>query len=342
MHVGDRRVVEVPAPDEGRESGQECLAGLAISGAHARLDHRRPLPVLPDALIVGGGGGHGDGDGGRPRIGPQPKVDAEDVAVLGSLRQETDDLLRHAHENRAGLQPLAQPRRVGVVEDDDVDVGGVVQLAGPVLSHRQGEEADALLGIGGVVELYPAGTGRIAQQPSERRGQRAVRGSRQGPRHRLDAPHPAEVAERDEQRRLLLQEPKRAHCVRLRLRALAFGPSARDGRRECLGWIRPQEAVEARGVGDAQAPKIWRARRDAGDEPARGSPRAQGAPQDGGVPANLGRKVVQTRRALLGVRVQRRGAHLVDEHAHAAAVRLGSSITAIRPGPLSSSRSAPP
>src|SRR5690606_10814313 len=45
MDVGDRRVVEVFAPYERRQLVQEGAPGLLVSGADARLDEGRALPV---------------------------------------------------------------------------------------------------------------------------------------------------------------------------------------------------------------------------------------------------------------------------------------------------------
>ena len=49
LDVGDRRVVEIFPPDEGRELLQDRFAGLDVAGAGARLDQRGALPVLADA-----------------------------------------------------------------------------------------------------------------------------------------------------------------------------------------------------------------------------------------------------------------------------------------------------
>ena len=53
MDVGDRRVVEILAPDERRELGEEALAELEIAGGRPRLDHRRALPVLAERFVIG-------------------------------------------------------------------------------------------------------------------------------------------------------------------------------------------------------------------------------------------------------------------------------------------------
>ena len=72
MHVGDRRMVEVAPPDEGRKLLQERLAGGDIAGAGPRLDEGRALPGLALALVVSVGEVGGDRELGRTRIGPQP------------------------------------------------------------------------------------------------------------------------------------------------------------------------------------------------------------------------------------------------------------------------------
>ena len=52
VHVGDGGEVEIFAPDEGRQIVEQRLARRDVAGAGARLDHRRALPVLADALVV--------------------------------------------------------------------------------------------------------------------------------------------------------------------------------------------------------------------------------------------------------------------------------------------------
>ena len=72
MHVGDRRVIEIFAPDEGRQIAEQPFAGGDIAGARPRLDERRALPVLAPALVIIERGFGRDGDLGRRRIGTQP------------------------------------------------------------------------------------------------------------------------------------------------------------------------------------------------------------------------------------------------------------------------------
>ncbi len=52
MDIGQRGEIQMLAPDERRDLGQQGLAGLEIAGARKRLDHCRALPCAPLALIV--------------------------------------------------------------------------------------------------------------------------------------------------------------------------------------------------------------------------------------------------------------------------------------------------
>ena len=91
VDVGDRREVEVFSPDERRELADEGLARRDIAGDGARLDQGGALPVLPHALVVEQRRRGGERDARRGGIGPQPQVDAEDVAVGRALLQQRDD-----------------------------------------------------------------------------------------------------------------------------------------------------------------------------------------------------------------------------------------------------------
>ena len=92
VHVGERGKVEIPPPDERRDLAEQRLPGLAVAGARVRLDHRRAFPGAPFALVVAERRRGRDRDRRRGRIGTQPQIDAEDVAVAGALLQQP----RHA------------------------------------------------------------------------------------------------------------------------------------------------------------------------------------------------------------------------------------------------------
>ena len=53
MDVLDRGEIEMLAPQEGRELGEERGAGVAVAGHRPRLDQGGALPVLAGALVIG-------------------------------------------------------------------------------------------------------------------------------------------------------------------------------------------------------------------------------------------------------------------------------------------------
>ena len=81
VDVGDRREIQVPAPDERADRLQELRPGREVAGHRARFQHCRALPVLAHALVVGDRGGQRDAGGGGGRVGAQPQIGAEHVAV---------------------------------------------------------------------------------------------------------------------------------------------------------------------------------------------------------------------------------------------------------------------
>src|SRR5262249_56007211 len=81
--------------DEGRKPREERLPGRNVARAWPRFDQRGALPILSAALVVVERRRGGDGDLSRGRIGTQPQIGAEYVAVGGTLLQE---LHQHAPE----------------------------------------------------------------------------------------------------------------------------------------------------------------------------------------------------------------------------------------------------
>ena len=70
------------------------------------------------------------------------------------LLQETNELARQSHEEVRRLDIRREPSLVRVVEDDDVDVAGIIELVAAELAHgddeiaawRRGRRADDLAG----------------------------------------------------------------------------------------------------------------------------------------------------------------------------------------------------
>src|SRR5262249_14422958 len=82
MNVLDGGKVQMLAPDERTHPMEKLLARRDVAGHRAGLDHRRTLPVLAHAFVVGLGRYHRHGKRGRGRIRAQPQVGAEDIAVV--------------------------------------------------------------------------------------------------------------------------------------------------------------------------------------------------------------------------------------------------------------------
>ncbi len=137
VDVVDRREVEMLAPDVGPKSGDECLADPDVSRHGMRLDHGGSLPVLADALVVELGRLHRHGQRCRTGIGPQAQVGAEDVSVDRGFGHQLHQQPRRPDEMARRLLVVVDCRRVPVVEQDQVDIARIVELAGAELAHPE-------------------------------------------------------------------------------------------------------------------------------------------------------------------------------------------------------------
>ncbi len=88
VNVGDGRIVEVFAPDEGGHLLQEGKTKRQVAGHRARLDHRRPFPVLAERFVIMPRRVKRHRRRRRAGIGPQPQVDPQHIAFAGALLQE--------------------------------------------------------------------------------------------------------------------------------------------------------------------------------------------------------------------------------------------------------------
>ena len=174
VDVGDGREIQVLAPDIGREVLQDGAACGDVAGDGPRLDEGGALPVLADALVVDERRAGRDGKRGGTGVGPEPQVGAEHVAIAGALGQQAHEIAGDAHEERLGLEAGAQADAREVVEDDEVDVGGVVELEGAVFAHAEHDVAGRVLG------QPVAGPGGLAEEEADRRRYCRVGGFRRG------------------------------------------------------------------------------------------------------------------------------------------------------------------
>ncbi len=198
VHVGECREIQMLAPDERRDFRDQRLAGVCVAGAGPRLDHGRAFPGASFPLVIMQRRGGRNGHRRRGRIRPQPQVDAKHVAVAGALRQQPRQPLRHAHKERLRLDIGCQRRRVEIEKHDQVDVAGIIQLAGAHLAH--GEHGQTAVVLGGIEtrRQQPASRGFLPQHMAQRRLNRGDRQIGQRSRHPHHRPDPANVAQRDQ------------------------------------------------------------------------------------------------------------------------------------------------
>jgi hypothetical protein len=207
VHVGNRREVEIFAPDERRERSEERLARHNVARTRPRLDQRGALPILSTALVIVERRRRGDGDLGRGRIGTQPQVDAEHVAVDSTLLQQLHQRPREPNVKCRRLR--SRNESFAVVEDDEIDVARIVELAGPHLAHGEHDIARAL--TAGLKDLELGAALRIAEQVIDRSADGRVGERSLQVDHLRHRPNAADVGERNQQRRLRLHVPKQAH-----------------------------------------------------------------------------------------------------------------------------------
>ena len=183
MDVGDRRVVHVFAPDIGLQLLEERLARRDVAGHRPRLDHRGALPVLAAALVVVQRGLDRDRQRRRAGIGPQPQIGAEDIAVLGAVLQDAHEPARQPRKQVGRVHRIDDRRRFRIEEDDQVDVGGEIELVRAELAHAEHDPAGAFAGIFRVRQLQLALLMRVAQQEIDGRAGAGV-GKIAQPAHR--------------------------------------------------------------------------------------------------------------------------------------------------------------
>ena len=195
----------------GRSSARKARAGGEVAGDRPRLDQRRALPVLPGAFVIGERGDDRQRGRRRAGIGAQPEVGAEDIAVGGALLDQPHQLLRQPPEETADVVLSGVARPFPVIEEDKVDIAGIVQLTRAELAHGEDDEAALPLGRGGV------GGGELAlalgggEEMARRGGDRGVGEAAERAGDALELPPAGDVGDRDQQRHLALRDAQRPH-----------------------------------------------------------------------------------------------------------------------------------
>ena len=242
---------------KGERLGEEALAGGDVAGDGTRLDEGGTLPVLADALVVVERGVGGDGEWGRARVGAQAQVGAEDVAVLGALLQQPHEVAGEAHEEVLHLQAGAQAHAPGLVEHDEIDVGGVVELEGAVLAHRQDDVARRI----GRQPIAPGA--RLGEQEMRRSGRGSIRSLAQAARHRHHRPDAAQIAQGGEKGDVGLEEPQLAHGIGHRVLGGDRGGHLLQETGEALVGVGREGVSQGRGIAQDELGEKRRGAEDA-------------------------------------------------------------------------------
>ena len=211
MDVLDGGEIQRLAPDERAEEPEEGGTGLGIAGHQPRLDHGGAFPVLPEALVIGLGRHQRHGGRGRAGVGPQPEIGAEDVAVGGALVENPHQILGQGDDAFLNALAPAIDHLFVVVEHDQIDIAGIVQLAPAQLAHAEHDQAGAALGVLGMGQPQGAALGLAAQQEADGETDGGFRQQRQRTGHLLQRPGPSQVGHGRQQGTAALDRAQAGH-----------------------------------------------------------------------------------------------------------------------------------
>ena len=199
-----------PRPEhEGPDQLGEAAGDRGIAGAEAGLDERLPLPGLRAIGHVGAVALEGQDEGAYPALGPEPEVHAEGVALVGHrLERAHDGAHRLGEELAVGHAPGFPTRRPAVlaVDEDQVDVRGIIELVPAQLAHPDHRESRG----------HPVGADRNTVEtpepvlgPAPRRAQTHVGQAGQLLRRHRQVGVAQDVAAADPQQLAVLEAPQR-------------------------------------------------------------------------------------------------------------------------------------
>jgi hypothetical protein len=152
-----------------------------------------------------------------------------------------------------------------VVEDDQVDIARIVELAGAELAHAEEDPAAALVRLRRVGDGDRAFARGLGENEAHRGADRGVGEAGERGRHRVDVGEAGEVGEGDEERRLLAGKAERLHQRGL----VGLLPRPRRGGGDlakALLRIGFEEGGEASGIVEDEPAQERRSIEDAGDE----------------------------------------------------------------------------
>ena len=137
FHVVHHRVIEGPSPDKGLDIGQKLFAHGNVARDRTGADEGGTLPRPGNRFIIAERRLALDADSSCPGIGPEPQIDPPADAVARRGGEQAHKVTGHA--DIGGLAGLGISQRIvdRVVKQDQVNVRGIVQLAGTKFAKRQ-------------------------------------------------------------------------------------------------------------------------------------------------------------------------------------------------------------
>jgi hypothetical protein len=163
--------VEGGGVDERFDEGEKGAAGGGVAGGGAGLDEHLEFPVAAAGLVVGLGGFEGHDDFAVAAFGAEAEIDAVANAFGGVAGEEVgDEVGDFLRELFVGDDGGAGGVAVGGIEEDEVDVGAVVELFAAELADgengegRAGEAvAEGVVGDGAAEGDVENGVGEVGE-----------------------------------------------------------------------------------------------------------------------------------------------------------------------------------
>ena len=139
LHISDCCIVKIFAPDVRLQTVEKFLPQGHITSGGAGFDHRRTFPILALVFVVDCSGFHGDCHLRGAWVGAQAQIDAEHITVLINILQQSHQITRELHEKSGRFNASIERGYVGIIKHDEINIAGVVQLPGPMLTHGEND-----------------------------------------------------------------------------------------------------------------------------------------------------------------------------------------------------------
>ncbi len=136
----DRTEIDRSPPDERPDFVEKELAQPPVAGRRPGANEGRALPWQRRALVIGDGSSHRQHDRSHFGRRAQPQIDPRHIAVGSTLLHQLDETPAVTHRSFSRILSGAARQRCRVEQQDEVDIGRIVELAAAELAQRQYRE----------------------------------------------------------------------------------------------------------------------------------------------------------------------------------------------------------